>query len=299
MRLPTSLTQILLTGAAAAILAGCAPTAEAPSAEAPPLAAETADAAAPALYVDVLDCGTIGISDLDAFSSAGDYAGQADEFTNTCYLINHPNGRLLWDLGLPSQLVGLPPFTQQIFTVSVDRSITDQLADLGVVPSELTYVSISHAHFDHIGQADQVQGATWLVNQTEYDYMFPADGSPPADPSLVANFALFQAMDKQIISDGHDVFGDGSVVIFQTPGHTPGHSSLQLTLPETGPVLLTGDLYHRTESRALGRVPRFNTSEENTLASMAAFEARATDLGAKVVIQHEPADIEPLGGAIR
>ena len=299
MPLPTQLTQCLLAGAAAAILAACAPPAEMPPAEAPPPAAETAEAAAPALYVDVLDCGTIAISDLDAFSSAGDYAGQADEFTNTCYLINHPNGRLLWDLGLPSQLVGQPPFTQQIFTVSVDRSITDQLADLGVAPSELTYVSISHAHFDHIGQADQVRGATWLVNQTEYDYMFPADGSPPADPSLTANFALFQAMDKQIISDGHDVFGDGSVVIFQTPGHTPGHSSLQLTLPETGPVLLTGDLYHRTESRELGRVPRFNTSEENTLASMAAFEARAIDLGAKVVIQHEPADIEPLGGAIR
>ena len=299
MRLTLSLTQTLLTGAAAAILAACAPPAEAPPAEAPPRPAETAEAPAPALYVDVLDCGTIAISDLDAFSSAGDYAGQADEFTNTCYLVNHPNGRLLWDLGLPSQLAGQPPFTQQIFTVSVDRTITDQLADLGVVPSELTYVAISHAHFDHIGQVDQVQGATWLVNQTEYDYMFPADGSPPADPSLAANFALFKPMETQIISDGHDVFGDGSVVIFQTPGHTPGHSSLQLTLPETGPVLLTGDLYHRTESRALGRVPRFNTSEEATLASMAAFEARATDLGAKVVIQHEPADVEPLDGVIR
>lgn len=299
MRSHHILKSLLLAGPAALILSACAPAAEAPAAPETPAETEVTEAAAPALHVDVLDCGTIAISDLDAFSSVGDYAGQADQFTNTCYLINHPNGRLLWDLGLPSQLVGQPPFTQQIFTVSVEKSITDQLADLGVVPSELTYVSISHAHFDHIGQADQVQGATWLVNQTEYDYMFPADGSPPADPSLAANFALFQAMDKQIISDGHDVFGDGSVVIFQTPGHTPGHSSLQLTLPETGPVLLTGDLYHRTESRALGRVPRFNTSEENTLASMAAFEARATDLGAKVVIQHEPADIEPLGGAIR
>ena len=88
-------------------------------------------------------------------------------------------------------------------------------------------------------------------------------------------------------------------MIFQTPGHTPGHSSLQINLPETGPVLLTGDLYHRTESRELGRVPRFNTSEETTLTSMAAFEARATDQGAKVIIQHEPADVDPLGGVIR
>ena len=299
MRSHPTLKSLLLAGTAALILSACAPAAEAPAAPEAPGETEVTEAAAPALYVDVLDCGSIAISDLDAFSSAGDYAGQADEFTNTCYLVNHPDGRLLWDLGLPSQLVGQPPFTQQIFTVSVEKSITDQLADLGVVPSELTYVSISHAHFDHIGQVDQVQGATWLVNQTEYDYMFPADGSPPADPSLAANFALFQPMETQIISDGHDVFGDGSVVIFQTPGHTPGHSSLQITLPEAGPVLLTGDLYHRTESRELGRVPRFNTSEESTLASMAAFEALATDQGAKVIIQHEPADVDPLGGVIR
>lgn len=301
MRLRPVLKSLLLASAAGVMLAACAPPAEeTPAPEAPAEeAAEVADAASPALYVDVLDCGTIAISDLDAFSSAGDFAGQADEFTNTCYLVNHPDGRLLWDLGLPTQLVGQPPFTQQIFTVSVDRSITDQLADLGVVPSELTYVSISHSHFDHIGQVDQVQGATWLVNQTEYDAMFPPDGSAPADPSLTANYALFKPMETQIIEDGHDVFGDGSVVIFNTPGHTPGHTSLQLTLPESGPVMLTGDLYHRSESRALSRVPRFNTSEENTLASMAAFEARATGLGAKVVIQHEPSDVESLGGVIR
>ncbi|ABI77455.1 metallo-beta-lactamase family lipoprotein [Hyphomonas neptunium ATCC 15444] len=301
MRLRHTLKPLLLASSAAVILAACAPAAEdTPPPEAPAEeVAEASPAPAPVLTVDVLDCGTIGVSDLDAFSSAGDFAGQSDEFTNTCYLVNHPDGRLLWDLGLPSQLVGQPPFTQQIFTVSVEKSITEQLADLGVVPSELSYVSISHSHFDHIGQVDQVQGATWLVNQTEYDAMFPADGAPPADPSLTENYALFKPMETQIIEDRHDVFGDGSVVIFKTPGHTPGHASLQLTLPESGPVLLTGDLYHRTESRALSRVPRFNTSEEETLASMATFETRATDLEAKVVIQHEPDDVVPLGGIIR
>ncbi len=288
---------LLTTAASAVLLAACAPEAAAPVEAAETVVAEVAEA--PALTVNVLDCGKITISDLDAFSSAGDYAGQADEFTDTCYLINHPNGRLLWDLGLPTQLVGQPPFTQQIFTVSVEKSITDQLAELGVVPSELTYVSISHSHFDHIGQVDQVQGATWLVNQKEYDAMFPPDGSPPADPTLAANYALFQPMEREIIGAEHDVFGDGSVVIFETPGHTPGHASLQLKLPESGTVLLTGDLYHRTESRTLGRVPRFNASEADTTASMAAFEARAEAAGAKVIIQHEPADVTPLGGIIR
>jgi len=49
----------------------------------------------------------------------------------------------------------------------------------------------------------------------------------------------------------------------------------------------------------LNRVPRFNFNEEQTMASMAAFEARAAELGARVIIQHEPADIGPLGGMIR
>jgi len=293
MRLALLLTSV----AAAAVLAACTP--ETPAA-APPVEeapAEVAEAAP--LTVNVLDCGKIAISDLDAFSTSGDYKGVADEFTDTCYLVNHPNGRLLWDLGLPTQLVGQPPFTQQIFTVSVEKSITDQLTALGLTPADVNYVSISHSHFDHIGQIDQVPGATWLVNQKEYDAMFPPDGSAPADPSLAANFALFAPMQRQIIGAEHDVFGDGSVVIFETPGHTPGHASLQLKMPESGPILLTGDLYHRTESRALGRIPRFNTSEADTTASIAAFEKRATDLGAKVIIQHEPADIAPLGGVIR
>ncbi|MFN7164594.1 MAG: N-acyl homoserine lactonase family protein [Hyphomonas sp.] len=288
--------RLALLLATTALLAACAPEQAGAPAPAEPVA-EVAEAAA--VTVNVLDCGTIAVSDLDAFSSAGDFAGQADELTDTCYLINHPNGRLLWDLGLPSQLVGLPPFTQQIFTVSVERSITDQLADLGVVPSELTYVSISHSHFDHTGQVDQVQGATWLVNQAEYDTMFPPDGTPLADPTLGPVFAQFQQMERQIIGAEHDVFGDGSVVIFQTTGHTPGHASLQLMMPESGPILLTGDLYHRAESRALSRVPRFNYNEADTLAAMAAFEARAAALGARVIIQHEPADITPLGGVIR
>lgn len=291
------LTLLLTTAASAALLAACAPKTETPAPAAEPEVTEVAEAAP--LTVNVLDCGTIGVSDLDVFSSSGDYAGQADEFTDTCYLINHPKGHLLWDLGLPTALIGQPPFTQQVFTVSVERSITDQLADLGIVPSELDYVSISHNHFDHIGQVDQVQGATWLVNQKEYDAMFPPDGSPPADPSLAANFALFQPMERQIIPEEYDVFGDGSVVIFETPGHTPGHASLQLMMPESGPILLTGDLYHRSESRTLSRVPRFNYSEEETRTSMAAFEERANRLGARVIIQHEPADIAPLGGVIR
>ncbi|MFN3912366.1 N-acyl homoserine lactonase family protein [Hyphomonas sp.] len=291
---------LLLTAATSALLlAACAPETPAP---AEPAAAEGVAEIVEEkpLHVAVFDCGTIAISNLDAFSSTGDYAGQADELTDTCYVVHHPKGILLWDLGVPGILKEAGPVVQDIFTVSLKATITDQLEDHGLTPADIDYVAISHSHFDHIGQIDQVQGATWLVHQVELAAMIPPDGSvPDTTADQIAQFNAFKNLKREAFTGEKDVFGDGSVVIFETPGHTPGHTSLQLMLPETGPVLLTGDLYHRAESRTLSRVPRFNFNEEETRASMAAFEERATRLGAKVIIQHEPADIEALGGVMR
>ena len=269
----------------------------------------TASTGVDALELIKLDCGSIYVSDLDIFSTAGDYAGQTDTLTDTCWLIRHPEGDLLWDLGLPGILASQDEQATGVFTVSLDETLADQLEEMGMAMSDIEYVAISHSHFDHVGQADLIDGSTWLVNQTEYDYMFPepevaaeapADGEASADGADSANqFPAFETLNYQIIGDDYDVFGDGSTVIFMTPGHTPGHSSLLVNLPETGPVLLTGDLWHRAESRELKRVPQFNTDEEQTLASMQAFEDMAAELGAKVIIQHEPADTDPLPEIMR
>ena len=288
----------LLAAAAFTIAPACAPK-PVPE-ETPAASAETVAEAAP-LTVNVLDCGTLEVTDLDAFSSAGDYAGQTDTLTDTCYLINHPQGRLLWDLGLPGMLAGAGVQTVGgIFNVSLDKTITQQLAELGLSPDDVDYVSLSHDHFDHIGQVDQVPGAVWIVQEDEYNDMFPPEGSDaPLQPELVAMWAQFKPLEAKKIDGDYDVFGDGAVKILEMPGHTPGHSVLLLNMPETGPVLLAGDLYHRSESRELRRVPRFNWSEPVTLESMDKFEALADELGAKVIIQHEPDDVEPLGGIIR
>jgi len=292
----------LLATTAFTLAPACAPAsppAEAPSEPAAEVA-EVAETPAP-LTVNVLDCGTIHVTDLDAFSSAGDYAGLSDTLTDPCFLINHPDGRLLWDLGLPGMLAGAGEQNfGGIFNVSLDRTITAQLADLGLTADDIDYVSLSHDHFDHVGQVDQVQGATWIVQEDEYNDMFPPEGSErEIDPQMAALWAAFGPMEAKTISGDFDVFGDGSVKILEMPGHTPGHSVLLLDMPESGPVLLGGDMYHRKESRELRRVPRFNWSEPVTLESMDKFEALAEELGAKVVLQHEPDDIEPLGGVIR
>lgn len=284
-----------------------------------------------ALQLVKLDCGEIYVSDLSIFSVDGDYDGETDTFANTCWLVRHPEGDLLWDLGLPGALTSEGEMSQGPFTVSLEQTIGEQLENMNIGLSDIEYLAISHSHFDHTGQIDQLDPnqTTWLINELEYEHMFPgteesgteesagrtgqsatedtSSGDAPTEDTDAQEsgeeapnqFSAFEFLEHEIILDNHDVFGDGSVVIFQTPGHTPGHSSLLVNLPETGPVLLTGDLWHMEESRENKRVPAFNTSEEATRQSMQEFEDRAETLGAKVIIQHEPADTEDLPDVMR
>lgn len=245
-------------------------------------------AAATVERVHVLDCGTIEISDLDVFADDGSFAGQTDTFADTCYLVSHPDGRtLLWDLGVPGGLAGGEAMVSPPFTVSLNTTLTDQLGAIGATPD---FVSISHSHFDHVGQAGAAPDATWLVHEDELAHM----KATMADDQT-GGFAALMALDTQSFRGEYDVFGDGSAVIVPAPGHTPGHTVLKAVLADET-VLLSGDLYHRTESRAGEKVPRFNHDAEATRESMAAFEAMADALGARVIIQHEPDDVASLIG---
>ena len=105
--------------------------------------------------------------------------------------------------------------------------------------------------------------------------------------------ALYSALEKSKIlllnGEDHDVFGDGTVVIKFTPGHTPGHQSLFLKLAKTGPVLLSGDLYHYPEEMTLHRVPSFDFDKEQTAKSRAAIEDFVKKNHAQLWIQHDAA----------
>jgi glyoxylase-like metal-dependent hydrolase (beta-lactamase superfamily II) len=244
-----------------------------------------------------LDCGTIEISDLNDFADDGSYAGVTDTFTNTCWLVRHPAGDLLWDTGLPGILAGQGEQTQGVYTISMDRTITSQLRDIGMNTGEVEYVAISHSHFDHTGQIDQVPGASWIAHEAEVAAMF---GSSDDE----AQFVAFEGLKRETFTGERDVFGDGSVRIIEAPGHTPGHSVLFVNLPETGPLLLVGDLWHRTESREGGKIPRFNWDvltppagvEPGAIsrASLAKIEEIAAQTGARIIIQHEPDSVGSL-----
>jgi len=137
----------------------------------------------------------------------------------------------------------------------------------------VTHLALSHSHFDHIGNAPDFAGATWIAQKAELDAVFGKDAREPPPPEL-------QALDKtrkQVIQGDHDVFGDGTVVLLFTPGHTPGHQSLYVKLARTGGVVISGDLYHHDEERTLDRMP----ADERTKATPASRRKIETVLARK------------------
>ncbi len=119
-----------------------------------------------------------------------------------------------------------------------------------------------------------------------------ADPTPfGVDPST---FTAYKTAKTQMIDGDYDVFGDGSVRILKAPGHTPGHQALQLKLKKTGVVILSGDLYHTRANRAAARVPGFNVSRADTLASINRIEKIVKNTKAHFVVQHDPDDFKSL-----
>lgn len=239
-----------------------------------------------ALTLTRLDCGTATIKDFDAFFSdrPGLYAKGPREVSDGCYLIRHGDQILLWDTSFPSKLAGgeedMGPLVARL-----TKSVAQQLSELGLKPEDVDIVGISHMHSDHTGQAAEYPAAQLLIGKGDFEQTKGKDD--PFGPWRKEG-AKVNATTADV-----DVFGDGSVVALHLPGHTPDHLALMVKLA-SGPVLLSGDLYHSREAREKRGVPPFNTSREQTLQSMDKFENLAKDSGAKVIIQHEPRDISLL-----
>jgi N-acyl homoserine lactone hydrolase len=233
-----------------------------------------------------LDCGSFLIKNLDAFSDTFLYVGRTKRLTDSCYLIRHGENYMLWDTGLPREMAGRT-VSDDFADSSLGETLRSQLARIGVRPEQVALVGISHRHDDHTGQLPDFPKATLLIGAGDYDKL-RANKS-----DRIASWDSGAAKVERLTGD-KDVFGDGSVVILATPGHTENHQSLLVRLPRTGPVLLTGDLWHFYENVRNRGVPSFNVSRADTLASMDRFDRIARALKAKVIIQHEPGDIAKL-----
>lgn len=253
---------------------------------------DAASVAAP-LRLYTLDCGKIDFLDLGLFDSGGAYEGRTHKAVDTCYLIRHAKGDLLWDAGLPDSINAMKGgVTDGPFHIEVPNTLKSQLAELGVTPDTLDYFSLSHSHFDHVGNAGQYAAATFIISDAERAHMFRDEARK--DAQQFPAYSALEGAETITYKGSYDVFGDGSVMMVETPGHTPGHSVLKVELANAGTVLLTGDLYHLHEAREKRTIPVFNTDKEQTLASMDLFEALAKDTNARVIIQHSAKDYAAL-----
>ena len=237
------------------------------------------------LRLYVFDCGVIKGLDPALFNFKREEVAETS-FAVPCYLIVHPKGTLMWDVGvIPDSAIkdDGQPVTQGPSTVT--RTLKSQLAEIGYSPADITYLAHSHYHSDHIANSNEFAGSTWLVRKAERDAMFAA--KPPA---LVDPKDYSELKDSKTIiltKDEYDVFGDGKVIIKFAPGHTPGHQVLILKLAKTGPVMLAGDLYHYPEERKLNRVPTFEYNKEQSLASRAMIEDYCKKTGTQLWIEHD------------
>ena len=210
-------------------------------------------------------------------------------------LIVHPKGTLMWDTGAIADdswtPTGRPVPRRLVLTNSQERRVTlrttmkAQLAAIGYAPSDVTYLALSHFHWDHTANANQFVKSTWLARQVERDAMLPDTVPDPPQPSTFAD--LKNGKTVLIAGDDHDVFGDGTVVLKLAKGHTLGHQVLYVKLAKTGGIVLSGDLYHYPEERTLNRLPTFEFNVDQTRESRTAIEAFLKKTGAQLWIQHD------------
>jgi N-acyl homoserine lactone hydrolase len=232
-----------------------------------------------------IDCGTGAkpTAVIERFSDTFQFKGLNLVFTFSCYLIKHGDEYMVWDTGFAPGSNPNAPKT----------SLVDYLAQVKVTPEQIKYVGISHFHGDHTGQLGAFANATLLIGKGDWDGVI---ATPPAQGANVAGFKEWIGTGRKVepLVLDKDVFGDGTVVILRTPGHTPGHSALLVQLKEKGPVLLTGDLVHFRENYESNGIPSFNFDRAQTAASLDRFKKIATGMKATVVIQHDMRDIAKL-----
>ncbi len=237
-----------------------------------------------------MDCGSYDVSDMKDLSSTGVYDGQKLNMVNPCFLIRHPKGDLLWDTGHIDSLTDKPDGEiSGVWHAKSKVKLITQLDQLGIEPKDIDYLSLSHVHPDHAGNANKFIGSTFIVNELEHKYMF----SEKIRSYFGEFYSALENAKTVLFSDEYDVFDDGSLVIYSMPGHTPGSSVLLLRLNKAGNVLLTGDLYVHERGRRFKTMHKYN-AQELTMDSRNKFEVLVKKENARVVIQHEKQDFESL-----
>ena len=193
----------------------------------------SAQAGVEKLYV--LNCGEGVAGDMSRWSP-GLNEGKSMDFVDNCYLIKHSQGWFLWDTGIPDAVAAMPnglaPADPRAVTWKRPKTLATQLEQLGVKPSDIKAIAVSHTHPDHIGNVEMFPDAMLYVQKAEYEW--PGANNTP-------RFKPEHPVTK--LEGDRDIFGDGSLVVLSTPGHTPGHQSLRVRNAQGDHILVSDACY--------------------------------------------------------
>jgi N-acyl homoserine lactone hydrolase len=234
----------------------------------------------------ILNCGEGTAGDISRWSP-GVNEGKSMPFVDNCYLLKHSQGWMIWDTGLTDALAAQPegqkPADPRMTHWYRPKTLASQLEQLGVKPADVKFMAVSHTHPDHVGNVEMFPQAMLFVQKAEYDW--PGANNAP-------RFKPEHPVTK--LEGDKDVFGDGSVTIISTPGHTPGHQSLLVKLPKTGALLLSGDAVHFKSNWDNRGVPSGNTGQEQTKTSMQKMADIMAKEKATLWINHDKAQRDTL-----
>jgi glyoxylase-like metal-dependent hydrolase (beta-lactamase superfamily II) len=234
----------------------------------------------------ILNCGEGVAGDISRWSP-GLNEGKSMNFVDSCYLIKHAQGWFLWDTGVADSIAAMPdglaPADPKAVHWRRPKTLAGELDRLGVKPSDIKAMAISHTHPDHVGNVEMFPTTMLYVQKAEYEW--PGTNNAP-------RFKAEHPVTK--LEGDRDVFGDGSVTILSTPGHTPGHQSLLVKLPKTGALVLSGDAVHFASNWEIRAVPSMNSNKEQTQASMQKIADTLTKEKAQLWINHDKAQRDGL-----
>jgi len=200
----------------------------------------------------------------------------------TAFLIDHPRGLVLFDTGLGARFVR-PAGTPRENFIDLEQGdmMVERIRAIGVDPADVRWIVVSHFHADHAGGNVDFPNATVIVNEAEHEF-----ATANADGGLYAleEFETGQPFIK--VRGEHDVFGDGTVVVFPTPGHTPGHQSARVRT-DGGDIVLTGDCCAMRRSLEEFKLPDHCHNADQSLASLKLLAGMAKK-GARIFPSHDP-----------
>jgi N-acyl homoserine lactone hydrolase len=245
-----------------------------------------------------LDCGR-SLENDESVWTPGENVGRSIEFSSTCWLIKHGSEWLLWDTGVPEAAYNDPQgwsTLPKLIVYHLDKTLTGQVAEIGLKPSDIARVAVSHTHGDHIGNVGLFPDSAILMQRAEYSWINSPNGPNDNVNQLMALARKLLGTPKnlQLIDGDFDVFDDGSVTLVSTPGHTPGHQSLLVHLKNSGFIILSGDVVHLEENFEKNIVPSLNTNKTESISSMEKIKQMIATYKAKLFINHDKKQTDTL-----